>query len=448
ISAQAKPKPIASETNSDDRPLKQLAAELGAPWLDPLPAAQYLTFADPRYEPWLRVWATILSCTIAIGCRSAFAIDRRTKEPITIEEIARRLEMDEGNARRALRRLLRENRIRRDHGRLFLAGVFELPPGEAEQIKPDDDPATILQRSVTDLFSSYYADRIMQLKPHIIKELVIEKEANMERSRWLYGDLKAAERLLDGREDNLMMARYGVNLLRQKHKRDPEKQAVTDARGPRAEALVPWLEKHVQTFYKPDAQKVCHNRKKRLSQTAEIPHAHAATPGEHKSSVTAPRVLSEQQNKRGATFVNGSNKGAPLSGFASDLKKREFSSVPSEIRTELNSSLLDQRTEQLRELLLRWLGTKLSPDSPGPPVLAGILEALGDTDLTLLAQRIQARLDSITSYWMVVLLAKDAAKAAQAPKTEAQSQPKPQSAADKFAEEYHARKSRNATSNV
>jgi hypothetical protein len=428
MNAQTKPKPTASETNGGDSHLKKFAAELGAPWLDPIPPAQYLQFAsDPDCEPWLRVWATILA--------------RTTKKPLTIEDIAKGLKMDEGNARRALRRLLVQNRVRRDEeGRLWLAGVFELPRGP-QPLNPDDDPAAILERSVTDLFKPYYARQIMRLKPHIIKELVSEREARGERSRFRLADVVAAGRLMDDRDDNVTMARYGINLIRETHDLPADKRAEIDARRLRAEDLIPVLEKHVQAFYKPVSKRSVTKGKSALLQTFEIPHAHAATPGEHKSSVTAPRVLSEQQKRGGATFVNGSNNGAPLSVSASDLKKREFSSVPSENRTEPNSSLLEQRTEQLKELLMRWLGTKLSPDSPGPPVLAGILEALGDTDLTLLAQRIQTRLDSITSYWMVVLLAKDAAKLAQAPKTEAQSQPKPQTAADKFAEEYNARKS-------
>ena len=101
----------------------------------------------------------------------------------------------------------------------------------------------------------------------------------------------------------------------------------------------------------------------------------------------------------------------PVSGAIFDVKKEESSPVPCE--TTGPDSLLMERTEALRELLLRWLGAKLSPDIPGPIALHGILAALGDADFALLTQRIQARMSSITSYGMVINLARDAAKLAR-----------------------------------
>jgi hypothetical protein len=437
MSAPQPRKPISSQGEGDGH-LSKFAAELGAPWLDPLPPAQYLTFADEGYEPWLRVWATILACTIAVGCRSPFAIDRRTKKPVYIEDIARRLNMDEGNARRALRRLIGEGRIRRDdEGRLWLAGDFKIPVGP-QPVKPEDDPEEALKRSVTDLFKPYYVRQIMKLKPHLIRELVESKQKRIEKSRFRYADLVAAGRLMDDREDNTMMAQYGVKLIREEHDLPLEKKAAIEARRNRAEKLVPLLEKHVQTFY----EEVCNNTENAMSQTAPGKPVSAVTPHRNGSSKSASRVLSENTEK-GKAAVVGSSNSASSSGFDIDLKEKECGAVHSENRTTL-SSLSDERTEELRALLIRWLGAKLAPELPGPPVLAETLAALEGATFASLAQRIQARIDSITSYWMVVRLAQDAAKLAQAPKTETQSKTKAATRADKFAEEYNARKS-NAT---
>ena len=408
MNAQTKPKPTASETNGGDSHLKKFAAELGAPWLDPIPPAQYLQFAtDPDCEPWLRVWATILARTIAIGYRSPFAIDRTTKKPLTIEDIAKGLKMDEGNARRALRRLLVQNRVRRDEeGRLWLAGVFELPRGP-QPLNPDDDPAAILERSVTDLFKPYYARQIMRLKPHIIKELVSEREARGERSRFRLADVVAAGRLMDDRDDNVTMARYGINLIRETHDLPADKRAEIDARRLRAEDLIPVLEKHVQAFYKPVSKRSVTKGKSALLQTFEKAHAHAATTGEHKSFATAPRVLSEQQNKRGAAFVGNSN------------NKGESSSVSLPEDGQTTTLPFNDRIEELRGFLISKLGSTLLGKAPGLKCLQETLRNLNGASFADLGEVLDARdWQPSDSYGLVPHLAQDAVNLAQTPKLE------------------------------
>jgi len=427
-------KPAKPEVEGNDGHLTKFAGELGARWLDPIPPDHYLSLMHESNSPYWRVLGAILATTIAVGCRSAFSIDARTKKLLSIEDIANGVglpgwweKMDDGNARRALRELKADHRVRTDaEGRLWLAGDFKLPAGPQGVPNPGES----LKRSVTDLFKPYYVRQIMKLKPHIIRELVAAKEARIEKSRFRYADMVHAGRLIDDREDNTIMARYGVNLIRETHELAPDKKAAIDARRARAEALIPMIEKHVQTFY----PEVCHKPKNAVSQTVLNGHASAASAAKNGTSELVPRVLTEYTERDRAASVGGSE---------IDLKKREVClPVP---QTDRPSSLLsNQKTEELRAMLIRWLGAKLPDEVPGLKLLDEILAALEPASLSDLTRRIQKRQNSITSYGMVLGLARDCAVAARTPKTET-SEPKPLTPAEKFAEEYAKRKSGTVT---
>lgn len=429
-------------TSEGEGRLQKFAAELGVRWLPPFLSAYFLAWMDDRQTPYWRIFGAICHCTF--DRLSQVAIDARGKRKLSIEDLANGIglpdwweKMDEGNARRALRQIQSNNYLRTDMlPEIWLTGKFKLPIGP--QPVPDEDPGDELKRSVQTFFKPYYVKRIMALKPRLIRELVAAKQARIEKSRFRYADFMYAGRLMDDREDDNTMARFGVPVIRIDEEKLPSaKKIEIQQRRARAEALVPLLEKHIQTFFKKD----CNNVKSGLLQTAQTESVSAVSAGVNGTSESASGVLSDLPEKNSPAFVGVRNNGGGSPHSLDPGKKKESSPV-SEHRTELSPSSKDKR-EELKALLLRWLGKKLAPQFPGPKLLDEILITLGTATLADLAQRIQQRLDKITAYGMVIGLARDCAKIAA--QGEAQSVSKPLTAAEKFAEEYHARKSRTAS---
>lgn len=96
------------------------------------------------------------------------------------------------------------------------------------------------------------------------------------------------------------------------------------------------------------------------------------------------------------------------------------------------------KTDALRTFLIQKLGAKVGV--PGRVCLQRTIHNLGGAPFEHLASIIDRRAKAILSYGLIPELARDAAQLAAAPETMAQSQPRPLTAAGKFAEEYNAKR--------
>jgi hypothetical protein len=402
---------------------------------DPIPPDQYLTYQDRRYSPSQRLWAWMLAHTIALGHRSPWAVDRKTKKLLQIDDAARDLGMDPGDARRAWRELAAEGRVRKDGAKLVLAGDFALPPNTSAQ-----------KKVCTDLFLPYYQRQIAKLPPHLRESLIAEETEARAKSRIILADLTATVRFIFDQDQNTRFAQYGIKVIRETHKLPEAKAAELEARKKRMESLFPVVEKHVQTFL----GKVCTNPETALyrlfpegSETGPKPMSGKDVSERHET------CFSEHSEKGELTSVVDTSKNGSPHPAIDPQKKNACLPVEAEKTQAGRQASSLQKAEEIRIMLVRLLGSKLPNTVPGRGLCYDILALLGSATLADLEQRILVRYESIQSYGVIADLARDVALLAATP--QASTQPainQPASKAAEFAEQYRAKQQRKSASGL
>jgi len=220
-------KPVSASERSESM---QLMLAMGSKkGFDPIPPDQYLTYQDPRYPPDVREWAWMLSKTIRHGYRSPYAVDERGKE-LRLEDMARDLGMDAGNARHYWRKLELDGRVRKDGRRLCVNGSFELPL-EAKEKRSE---------VCTNLFPPYILKQIKRLAPERQAALFERYGEQQKLETKLLAEAVAGVRsIFDQRKDTILFE-FGVKKTREKKRRPSESVLVP--------ALLPIVEGYVQTL--------------------------------------------------------------------------------------------------------------------------------------------------------------------------------------------------------
>jgi hypothetical protein len=403
--------------------LTKFAGDLGCiGGLDTIPPHQYKSEQDRRYRLHRRLLAWLRDHTLPY--RSHYAVDAKGK-PLTLKHAAAHLDVDDLPAiHHAWRDMEKENRVYRGTGErklmasikgrevfaapapvgsLCLSGYFEMPP-----LFVQTNDSSTKQRDLAHLTP--------ELRAEFIAEEKLDKEVfDLAHKRWL-----AALRFRMDQKENSRCARYAVKCLRAEKYGDEQEQAKRRAA---VQELLPHIEEFVQTI----EQETLYKSSPGLVQTTAAGtngHLNGHANGSYKK---ANGVLSDSSPE-------------------SDLKRRE-ACLPQAKAGRPVFSLSNRRTEELKALLFRWLGTTLPHQMPGAKLLDDIQQTLVTATFADLARAIQERqkkLPKIESYGICLELAKQCEWKASQPKPDPE-QPKPQTAAEKFAEEYNARKSRATT---
>ncbi len=222
--------------------LETFAKEIGSTkGLDPIPPDQYLTYQDKRYRPDQRLWSWLLSHTIRLGKRKAWAVNDVGKE-LTLQHAAADLGMDDANVRQAWRDLEADNRVRKDGRKLILAGDFKLP-------------AKIKRSEVcTNLFPPYILKQLnaMPLAKRRAIETSYRSECDAEL-KYLKEATAAVRGIFTPRKDTILQT-AGVKLIREDAAKRQTRKNLKSQAAPAnplrqifASAIKPTLQESVQT---------------------------------------------------------------------------------------------------------------------------------------------------------------------------------------------------------
>lgn len=356
--------------------LQEFARLIGSPkGTHPIPPAQYLSYQDKRYPPKFRLWSFLLECSIAPGRRHGFATIHDI--PVTLGTAAKVLQIDHANTCRAWRELENEHRaFKAGHTReekgdyLWVSGDFKLP---REKRAP----------AATDAYPAYYQKQIDTMRPDLRDQFLQEDAADQKLRDAVIADAVAAARFTFDQRQNSRFQRYGVKLIREKHRAARGKETEKAERDRRVGLLLPVIEKFVQTIEPPCHVQTSSDSVQTTTPEPETPATRTAPEG----NSLAPAVLSSNPEKERV------NRGYVGRG------ERTYLPTPA------------VKAEELRAMLNRTLAQKLKT-TPTSRLTSSIFEKLRNGTIADLEERIKARYDAITSYGMVSALAEDVASAA------------------------------------
>jgi hypothetical protein len=371
--------------NEKQTPLQEFARLIGSKkGTHPIPPDQYLTYQDKRYPPATRMWSLFVQCSIAPGHRTGPATYQN--RPLTVAIAGKLLKLDKGNAQAAWRQNEREGRLRKDaEGQIWIAGDFQLP-GSVK-----------VTEVCTNLFPSFYMKEINKLPEHLRDSLNDEELRDREKRDIVIADAVAAARFIFDQRQNSRLARYGVNIKRQKHKPPKGKETERAERQRRLADLLPAVERYVQTTI---TTETVQSSQTIVPTQAKAPET-AATNQPQMTSEKAPGVPSQSRER----FEN-----KPVSEWV----KPQAHTHPLPAVSDENRNTPAVQAEALRAMLNRTLAGKLKK-VPDTRIVWLVLEKLGQATVQSLEERIMLRLDAITSYGMIPALAADAAAAPQEP---------------------------------
>jgi len=209
---------------------------------DPIPPDQYLTYQDQRYAPKLRLWAWMLSRTIRQGYRSPHAVDQNG-HALGLQHAAADLGMDVANVYRAWRELEVEGRVKREGNRLRICGDVRLPESVSE--KGEDEANKIV---CTDNLPTYILKQIKELSPELREKFLRRKESEERLEKSLIADFTASVRIVFTQRQDTLFREFGLKKIREEHPARA-KQPPNDDRRERINAIVPVVEKFVQTTF-------------------------------------------------------------------------------------------------------------------------------------------------------------------------------------------------------
>jgi hypothetical protein len=331
---------------------------------DPIPPDQYLTFMDKRYHLTIRLWAWLLSKTIAEGHVSPFAIDVMYRA-LTLVVAAHELEVTRQEIRRAWGALEAEGRVRREGHKLFVCGEVNLPATQSSEIVR------------TEPFPNYILLQLNELDPEKHAEFMSDYKRDEVLEKQVIADLTATVRCIFEQKEDIRFQRLGLRKIREEH---PIKKNGDVKRAERVKKLIPFVEEFVQQssfdfVQGPDA--ILHNAE--------------SEPGTESASIV------NSDNCQRSTEVGQSAMEDP----PTDHSNRAEREPPA------NDAGL------VRELLLTELRHRLPGETPKLALCARIANRLGTAPLEFLQARIRQRFKAITSMGLCVQLADDACQAWQ-----------------------------------
>ena len=217
--------------------LADLMKALGAKYWDPLPADQHKWQRAASEPPLYRMWSWLVTHTVGVGHRSAYAVSSDGRE-LHMEHAIKDLEMDHANAYRTWREgvakgLWRAGTDEEGRRRLYLTGKVRAkevsPVGEekAKDVCADSWPPYILQQ-----IKKLNQDQQVLFWKEAAAELALEET--------LRADLDAVRRRLIAERQDTLLQRFGVKVRPQKeHVPKNVPPEIHEQRKQRVENLLP-----------------------------------------------------------------------------------------------------------------------------------------------------------------------------------------------------------------
>jgi len=159
----------------------------------------------------------------------------------------------------------------------------------------------------TDKYPEYYRKQINKLRDDLREQFLLEDQTDRKLQDVALADAAAAVRFKFDQRKNSRYQRYGVNLIREKHRAPAGKETEREERNRRVLDLLPSIEHHIEKIVQTIAIDNPVQTSSEIVQTVEAAPVSPAKTTPQRSKKTAPRVQSSNPEKKDPQTATATN---------------------------------------------------------------------------------------------------------------------------------------------